>query len=634
MKFAFFAPTAEIAENAKQIADDEGRKDVEILLVSTENCVEIAREAVANGADIIIARGTQAEAIKRNTDTPIVEIVLTAQEMGLVIHKAKKDLGIETPRLAVVGYRNMFCDMKHFNQLFDIELKEYYVEGTETLPDGVARAKKESADLVIGGEIVCRVAEELGMRCLMQPHGDDSIRQAFRVADSVAFAAEQEKKVASELNTLLDFSFSGLIKLGITGDIMALNSQIIDMFGVPEKELLGQNIEMFIPGLFDDYLNWDKLRQGRDDFNVVRTPKFVLAIGAAPIIVDNQIEGCIISCHEVNRLTEMEIETRREMQSEENRSGKFEQYFVSDTVFMRALRHNAKFRSHMLITSDPGTPRYIPAQYIHKESLRNDKPFKSFLCGGFPKEKHDQIIFGDNSTSGLLETSNGGTLFLDGIEELDRFVQVRLCNVLINRKLNIDSANELDVDLRVLAGTDKNLWKMVLDGQFHQDLYFAITTLVLPLPQLDAERWAPVFIQQYCNQHFRYLHLAKNARTAISEYKWNGLLELDRFCERLVITAPQRTADAAMIIKMLRQDRIMRETPERFTRDPEAARLADMLERYDGNRAMAAEALGISKTTLWRRMKKLGLYNEFAFDTHFSMSESEEKANSELYSEK
>lgn len=620
-KFAFFAPTNEMAKTANEIVREEERTDIEVRLVSTEQCVDAALELINQGTEIIIARGTQAEAIKRNSPIPVVEVVLTAQEMGLVIQQAKKDIGKTTPIIAVVGYRNMFCDMRHFNQLFDIDLREYYVHATEALYEGVCRAKEDGVDIVIGGEIVCRSARELGIRCIMQPHGDDSIRQAFRVASSVAYAAEQEKKTISELNTLLSFSFNGLIKVNKDGGIVALNSQVSELFGMPANKLVGIHIDKILPNLYNEYLQAEVLSHGKDIFTISRASRLVLAVSASPILVSTQIEGAIVSCHEVNRLTALEAEARKELQYKESPEGKYDQFFINDAVFMRMVRHYAKFNTHILISSTPGIPRLFPAKLLHRESFRNNNPFCYMNCGAYGKDQHMRILFGCDNSEGLLHRSSAGTLFIEHVELLDMQAQHRLYDTLVNRVFQNDAVDKIESGLCIVTGTAANLWAMVEDKLFVRDLYFLLTSLILSLPPLNADRWASVLIEQYGNRHFRYLNLSRSARTAIAEHPWNGIVELDTFCERLVITASQRMVDAAVVRRMLSQDLLLREYPERFTRDPETARITELLERFEGNRAMVADALGISKTTLWRRMKKLGLYDEATYGNPANRSE-------------
>ena len=98
----------------------------EIKIVSTEHVVEEARIAIAGGAEMIIARGLQASLIKKYTNVPVIEIVMTAQEMALLIIKAKQIVQKESPVIGIVGFKNMFCDMSYFDTIYNIELRTYF----------------------------------------------------------------------------------------------------------------------------------------------------------------------------------------------------------------------------------------------------------------------------------------------------------------------------------------------------------------------------------------------------------------------------------------------------------------------------------------------------------------------------
>ena len=122
-KIALLVSREEMIHQAHNILQEKKFEIQEMRVIHTGDTVMEARRSIADGATIIIARGLQASIIKQYTDTPVVEIVLTAQEMALLIMRAKQIAGKEKPVVAVVGFRNMFCDMSYFDELYNIELK-------------------------------------------------------------------------------------------------------------------------------------------------------------------------------------------------------------------------------------------------------------------------------------------------------------------------------------------------------------------------------------------------------------------------------------------------------------------------------------------------------------------------------
>ena len=125
-RIALLVPREEMLHQAHNILQEKRYSIGEMRVIQSESTVAEARKSIAGGASIIIARGLQASLIKRYTDIPVIEIVLTAQEMALLVMRARQIVKKQLPVIAVVGFRNMFCDMSYFDELYDIRLKTYY----------------------------------------------------------------------------------------------------------------------------------------------------------------------------------------------------------------------------------------------------------------------------------------------------------------------------------------------------------------------------------------------------------------------------------------------------------------------------------------------------------------------------
>ena len=212
-KIALLVSREEMLHQAHNILQEKPYKIGEMRVIRTKDAVLEARESISAGATIIIARGLQASLIKQYTDIPVVEIVLTAQEMGLLMVKAKEILKKPKPVIAVVGFQNMFCDMSYFDAIYDIELRTYFAPDGAHLEASARQAIEEQADLLIGGDTAVGVAAKAGIPSLFLSITEDSLKNAFSMAESMAYAMEVEKKNAAQMETLLDYSFSGVIKL-------------------------------------------------------------------------------------------------------------------------------------------------------------------------------------------------------------------------------------------------------------------------------------------------------------------------------------------------------------------------------------------------------------------------------------
>ena len=165
-KIALFLPKEEMLYQAYNLLQELNMNVKEVKVTKPDGVLEEAQKAVEDGISIIVSRGMQASLLKQHMDIPVVEIVMSAQEMGLLVKKAKNILGKEYPRIGVVGFRNMFCDMSYFNQLYDIDFRTYFVDQSDEIQEQVRMASEDGCDIVIGGEAVLDYARQYQVRTL------------------------------------------------------------------------------------------------------------------------------------------------------------------------------------------------------------------------------------------------------------------------------------------------------------------------------------------------------------------------------------------------------------------------------------------------------------------------------------
>ena len=167
-KIALFVPRTEMAAIARNLLAEKPYGISDVKTIRTDLAVGEASLAAANGATIIIARGLQASLIRENINVQVVEIVMTAQEMALLIKEAKRLVKKDRPVISVIGFENMFSDMSYFNEIYDIELRRYLVPMGERIEDAARMALDERPDVVIGGELRSeerRVGKECSEPC-------------------------------------------------------------------------------------------------------------------------------------------------------------------------------------------------------------------------------------------------------------------------------------------------------------------------------------------------------------------------------------------------------------------------------------------------------------------------------------
>jgi two-component system response regulator PilR (NtrC family) len=210
----------------------------------------------------------------------------------------------------------------------------------------------------------------------------------------------------------------------------------------------------------------------------------------------------------------------------------------------------AEVQSTILVTGESGTGKELVARAIHNLSPRADKPFVSINCGAFTETLLESELFGyvrgaftgaNTNRKGLFEAANKGTIFLDEIGEMSPAMQVKLLRVLQERKVRpVGAHEELEVDTRVIAATNRDLAQMVKDSSFREDLFYRISVIPIELPPLrerreDISDLTQHFLQKFCTLTGRNLTISEKALRLLEAYSWPGnVRELENTIERAV----------------------------------------------------------------------------------------------------
>jgi transcriptional regulator with PAS, ATPase and Fis domain len=213
---------------------------------------------------------------------------------------------------------------------------------------------------------------------------------------------------------------------------------------------------------------------------------------------------------------------------------------------------------------------------------------------------------------GLFEIAHGGTIFLDEISEMEYSLQGKLLRVLQEKKvMRLGSDSVIPVDVRIIAATNRNLKERVQENEFRQDLYYRINVLQLRIPPLrdrkeDIEALAEFFLKKHVGVTKRQLKLAPSAIQALTLYSWPGnIRELQNIIERVIALYHHENIDATTINLMLYDP--LESTIPKDGLPTEIEKISKALASTNGKYAEAAKLLGISRSTLWRKLKRLGL---------------------------
>ena len=289
----------------------------------------------------------------------------------------------------------------------------------------------------------------------------------------------------------------------------------------------------------------------------------------------------------------------------------------------QVIRKVAPLDCNVLIQGESGTGKELVARLIHRESPRRDRAFVAFNCGGFTEELIASELFGyergaftgaTTTKIGLMEAAHQGTLFMDEIGDMPPSMQGKLLRVIQEKRIfRVGASRPIQLDLRFIAATNKDLKQEVQAGRFRDDLYFRLDVVQIILPRL-AERPEDIpllmqyFISRYSHKFNKKISgLEPRAREVLLSYAFPGnVRELENLLERAVALAEGETLTVADLPPDIREYVGAPSEPWTTLEDRERDYIGRVLQHTRFNVGEAARILDLPRTTLWRKMKKYG----------------------------
>jgi transcriptional regulator with PAS, ATPase and Fis domain len=289
----------------------------------------------------------------------------------------------------------------------------------------------------------------------------------------------------------------------------------------------------------------------------------------------------------------------------------------------------------VLILGESGTGKEVLARIIHFKSLRSNNSFVTVNCAAIPETLLESELFGHKkgaftgaiyTKKGSFELADGGTLFLDEISEMKKDMQAKILRALEAKKIKrVGSEDEISVDVRVVAATNKEITQEVRKGNFRDDLYYRLNVVQIKIPPLREQKEdIPIFARHFLKKFSEELKknifdFSEGAMARIIDYDWPGnIRELKNAIERAVIFAekdglirsrhlPQHILEGTEIPGADTEKEAKMDWGEkgfRTLKEVEDGYIEEVLRFYGGNRIKAAEILGISPVTIWRKLGK------------------------------
>lgn len=624
VKIAVIVP-GDLVSIAKDAADEIGVKAT-ILEGSMSKGVEIAARLEKKGYEVLITRGgTDLLIEKSQIKVPTVSLPFTPMDILKAVKEAEK----VSNRIAIIAFKNILPAIESYEEIADTKLEKYLVNDEAEVDEKMKKVVEKGIKVVIGGGIISQLSQKHGIIPIVISTGKEVFINAILEAKRMALATRKEKEQGEKFKAIIEHTYSGIISVDMEGNIKTFNPAAERLLGFKGQDVTNKNINEIIP----EIELRETLEQGVEEMNVIKNINGnKLMLSNIPIIVGEQTIGAIAFFDDIKKIQQMEEKIRQEIVE----TGLYAKYVFEDIIgesdeikeLIRMAREYARVDSTVLIEGETGTGKEVIAQSIHNYSLRSKGPFVAVNCAALPESLLESELFGyvggaftgadRKGKKGYFELAHGGTIFLDEISEMNPLLQGRLLRVLQEKQIMRIGDNKLmPVDVRIISATNKKLEQHVIDGKFREDLYYRLNILNLNLiPLRERKEDIPYLIGRFIKEVSKDLNretitISPRAMEYLSSYEWPGnVRQIRNFAERIVVISKKGFLDIEDIEAMMPNISTPRnQSDDSFLSIENTMRMDiyNALKKNAGNISDTAEMLGISRTTLWRRMKKYNI---------------------------
>lgn len=621
----------------------QAKAQVDVLEVGFDEAVARVRERQAQRpVDVVVAAGSNGGYLRQHLDTPVVLVKVGGFDLMRALAQAKR----LSSQVGLVTYEGMLPDLSPFDELIELGVTQRTYRTEDEALACMRELRQLGTQVVVGSGLAADLADQLGMSGLFL-YSLDAVRAALDDAVEVARAARIELAKRERLGTVLARLSDGVIAVDQTERIQTLNPAMAQLLGVTPEQWLGRRLSEVCP----DLSLQRTLSLAEPELETIERVQLAasartLIVNRLPLVEQGVLTGAVLSCQDPISIQRVDrhIRTRIKPNAAATRYELAQFLGRTDAArrVMQLAERSARSPATVLLVGESGTGKELIAQGIHVASERRDMPFVAVNCAAVTESLLESELFGYEEGAftgarrggkiGLFEAAHNGTLFLDEVGEMPVSLQARLLRALQEREvLRVGATEPTPVNVRVIAASHRDLASRVEQGLFRLDLYYRLNILRIDVPPLrdraaDIEPIAQALHAKVCA---RLRSRAESTRSLIDalvvrapHYRWPGnVRELENLIERIVVYADPSGGAAP-----LADDRLRAIVPELFDAathagaQPESARPAPELKAHvaqselerirrvlsecGGDRALASQRLGISRTTLWRKLRQ------------------------------
>ena len=629
------APYQEMAELAKTLLK-EFEKPILIEVGDLQEGLKKGHQLVEEETEVLISRGGTAQLLKSELKIPVVEIQVTAYDILGALQKVPN----RNQKIGMIGFGNVIYGSDKLADLLDLDLRVFTVQTEEEVPEKIEEAKKSKVDIIIGDKIVVSQTNRMGYPSILIESGKESILQSFheayRILEVVRSEAKKSNQYLSTLNQLkavLDSVDDQIVILDANNRIQSCNPAALRIFKKEEEQIKGSPLFLYPADPLMEMKK--KLTPQRNHVAFVQGKHLVLDY--LPIETDGEKIGTLIVGRSISKLQQAERKIRNELYLK----GHVARYVFADILgedenFLKVIHRAKSFSSStstILILGETGTGKEMFAQSIHNERFGSERPFVAINCATLPEPLLESELFGyapgaftgarKEGKKGLFELTHGGTLLLDEISELPFNLQSRLLRVIEEREVQpIGDDRVIPVEVRIIATTNRDLSAEVDEKRFRGDLFYRLNVLQLNVPPLRERGKDAYFLFKHfilrLNPKCPKRHIInKGIEGILCKYSWPGnVRELKNLLERLAHLTENFTKNLEEVPDWIQEEVTRPERVKEPKIEPEVKRfdlkeleklyIKNMSESSSLKKTDLAKLFGISRTTLWKKMKPDG----------------------------
>jgi transcriptional regulator with PAS, ATPase and Fis domain len=600
------------------------------LVMGMDEAIPVGIDMENNGADVIIARRGTAEFLRERLHIPVLALMANPLDILITMKKAV----MFGRQILITTFRKQLNGMEVLEEIFNVRIIQGVYHDSASLEQVIVAAKEKGVDVIIGGGVSMKYAHQCGLKGIELYISEEALAFTIEDALSVAGLNRQEQEKLQKYQCIVDSTPDAIISINRSGGTTTMNKAAKKLFNIGDDNPESHALIDFLPKsnmmkIFDTrqpLLN--KLEKINGDLYLANH---------FPISVHHEVTGIVSIFRNAANVIKDENEVRRNFAK-----GLVAKYTIKDLIHsssvmrdvVRKTMRYASSDSTIMINGETGTGKEILAQSIHNMGRRAKGPFVSINCAAIPDQLLENELFGHEDGAftgarkggkiGLFELAHNGSIFLDEIASTPPSVQASLLRVLQERKvMRIGSDRLIPIDVRVLAASNKNLVEEVRSGRFREDLFYRLNVLIINMPPLrdrieDLEIIVSDLMKRISGKYgIRPISIPDHHIHKLKRYSWSGnIRQLENFIERLLLLSDSifdsnvfdelfqelethNIADLKVYAQVVRQET----APKREYAENKV--INEVLIDAKFCKKKAAQMLGISRTTLWRRMKTI-----------------------------